>query len=130
MKLFIDESLPPQLARGLAALFKGDHEVICHRDKFGERCRLDEEWIPELGREGDWVVLSGDVNIARKRPERELFLRSNLVGFFPRAAVMNLPLSKKAARVLTVWDRMVGIARDVRPGVFELQQRGEQFKSL
>ena len=130
MKLFVDENLPPQLARGLAALFEGDHEVTCHRDKFGQRCRLDEEWIPELGREGDWVVLSGDVNIARKRPQRELFFRSNLVGFFPRAAVMELPLPKKAARVLSVWDRMVGIARDVRPGVFELQQRGDQFKAL
>lgn len=130
MKLFVDENLPPQLARGLAALFESDHEVTCHRDKFGARCRLDEEWIPELGHEGGWVVLSGDVNIARKRPQRELFFRSNLVGFFPRAAVMELPLPKKAARVLSVWDRMVGIARDVRPGVFELQQRGDQFKAL
>lgn len=130
MKLFVDENLPPPLARGLSALFDGDHEVICHRDKFGSRCRLDEEWIPELGREGDWVVLSGDMNIARKRPQRELFFRSNLVGFFPRAAVMELPLAKKAARILSVWERMVGIARDVRPGVFELQQRGDQFKAL
>jgi PIN like domain len=130
LKLFVDENLPPQLARGLAALFKGDHEVTCHRDKFGQRCRLDEEWIPELGREGDWVILSGDVNIARKRPQRELFFRSNLVGFFPRATVMELPLPKKAARILSVWDRMVSIARDVRPGVFEVQQRGDQFKAL
>ncbi|MDV3457699.1 hypothetical protein RZN05_11945 [Sphingomonas sp. HF-S4] len=130
MKLFVDENLPPQLARGLAALFNGDHEVICHRDKFGMQCRLDEEWIPELGREGDWVVLSGDVNIARKRPQRELFFRSNLVGFFPRPAVMELPLAKKAARILSVWERMVGISRDVRPGVFELQQRGDQFRAL
>lgn len=130
MKLFVDENLPSQLARGFAALFAGDHEVICHRDKFGKRCRLDEEWIPELGREGDWVVLSGDASIARKRPQLELFFRSNLAGFFPRAGVMELPLAKKAARVLSVWDRMVGISRDVRPGVFELQQRGDQFKAL
>lgn len=130
MKLFVDENLPPQLARGLSALFAGDHEITCHRDKFGTRCRLDEEWIPELGSEGDWVVLSGDLNIARKRPQRELFFRSKLVGFFPRAAVMELPLPKKAARILTVWDQMMSIARDVRPGVFELQQRGDQFKAL
>jgi hypothetical protein len=81
LKLFVDENLPPQLARGLAALFKGDHEVTCHRDKFAQRCRLDEVWIPELGRDGEWVGLSGDVNIARKRPQRELFFRSNLSAF-------------------------------------------------
>lgn len=111
-------------------MFKGEHAVTCHRDKFGQRCRLGEEWISELGREGEWVILSGDVNIARKRPQRERFFRSSLVGFFPRAAVMELPLPKKAAKILSVWDRMVGLARDVRPGVFELQQRGDQSKAL
>lgn len=80
--------------------------------------------------EGEWVVLSGDVNIARRRPQRELFFRSRLVGFFPRAAVMELPLPKKAARVLNVWDRMENLSRNVRPGVFELQQRGDQFRAL
>lgn len=130
MKLFVDNNLPPRLARGLNALFEGEHKAICHKDKFGDTHRLDEEWISVLGAEGDWVVLSGDLNIARRRPQRELFFRSRLVGFFPRAAVMELPLPKKAARVLSVWDRMANLARDVRPGVFELQQRGEQFRAL
>ena len=43
---------------------------------------------------------------------------------------MELPLAKKAARILTVWDRMERIANDVRPGLFELQQRGERFSQL
>lgn len=130
MKVFIDNNLPPDLARGLNALFAGDHEVICHRDKFGKTHIADEEWIPKLGEEGGWVVLSGDLNIARKRPSRELFLSSQLVGFFPRAAVMELPLAKKASRILYVWDRMERIANDVRSGLFELQQRGERFSAL
>ena len=130
MKLFIDNNLPPQLADGLDALFAGDHEVVSHRGKFGSRNRLDEEWIPELGREGGWVVLSGDLNIARKRPQRSLFLQAGLVGFFPRAAVMELPLHKKASRILAVWDRMERISSDVRPGLFELQRSGERFKQL
>jgi hypothetical protein len=33
-------------------------------------------------------------------------------------------------RLSRLWDRIVGIARDVRPGVFELQQRGDQFRAL
>lgn len=130
MKLFVDNNLPPVLARGLGALFAGDHEVTCHRDKFGNSHIKDEEWIPALGAEGNWVVLSGDLNIARKRPQRELFLRSNLVGFFPKAAVMEMPLHKKASRILFVWDRMERISNDVRPGVFELQQRGDQFRAM
>jgi len=130
LKFFVDNNLPPALARGFDALFERDHEVISHRDKFGSTHVKDEEWIPALAAEGDWVVLSGDVNIARKRPTRELFLRSNLVGFFPRAAVMELPLHKKASRILYVWDRMERISKDVRPGVFELQVKGDRFKAL
>lgn len=130
MKVFVDNNLPPDLARGLDALFSQDHEVVCHRDKFGKSHIADEEWIPALGAEGGWVVLSGDLNIARKRPSRELFIRSQLVGFFPRAAVMELPIARKAARILTVWDRMERVANDVRPGLFELQQRGEKFSSI
>ncbi|MES2001583.1 MAG: hypothetical protein V4444_04640 [Pseudomonadota bacterium] len=130
MKLFVDNNLPPTLARGLNALFDGDHEVICHRDKFGKTNRLDEEWIPALGAEGDWVVLSGDLNIPKKRPTRELFLRAGLVGFFPRKAVMELPLHRKASRVLYVWQRMDELAQTVRPGAFELQIRGERFSTL
>lgn len=130
MKVFVDNNLPPCLARGLNALFANDHEVVCHRDKFGKTHIDDEDWIPALGQEGGWVVLSGDINIARKRPSRELFLRSQLVGFFPRKAVMELPLAKKTARILTVWDRMERISHDVRPGLFELQQRGDRFSQL
>jgi hypothetical protein len=130
LKLFVDNNLPPDLARGLHALFGGDHEVICHRDKFGLSHIADEEWIPALGVEGNWVVLSGDLNIARKRPSRELFLRSGLVGFFPRSGVMTLPLPKKAARVLYLWDHMERLSNSVRPGLFELQLRGEKFSQL
>jgi len=114
----------------LAALLEGEHEIVCHRDKYGRTHIRDEEWIPALGTEGDWVVLSGDLNIAHRRPQRELFFRSRLVGFFPRSAVMELPLPKKTARILTVWDRMVGLSQGVRPGVFELQQRGDRFRAL
>lgn len=130
MKLFVDNNLPPVLARGLGALFTGEHEVICHRDKFGRAHVQDEEWIPALGDEGDWVILSGDLSIPKKRPTRELFLRAGLVGFFPRKAVMELPLYRKASRVLYVWQAMDDLARAVRPGVFELQIRGEKFSSL
>jgi hypothetical protein len=130
LKLFVDNNLPPVLARGLDALFSGEHQVTCHKDKFGLAKIKDEEWILALGAEGDWVVLSGDLNIPRKRPTRELFLRSGLVGFFPRRAVMELALPRKASRILYVWEQMDQLARKVRPGVFELQQRGEKFSSL
>ena len=130
MKLFIDNNLPPVLADGLGALFLDEHQVVSHRSKFGNTHIKDEEWIPALGAEGGWTVLSGDLNIARKRPTRELFLRSRLVGFFPKKAVMELPLHKKASRILYVWERIEQISSLVKSGVYELQISGDKFPSL
>jgi PIN like domain len=92
------------MGRGLAALFQGRHEVIHIKDKFGRGDLPDEEWIRALGAEGKWSILSGDTNIAKKRPSREILLSNNLVGFFPAPAVMKLDLAKKTARILYLWD--------------------------
>ncbi len=105
--------------------------VVALVDKFEGRHGIkDEDWIKALGNEGGWAVLSGDTNIARKKPSRSLFLAAGLVGFFPVPSVMMLPLTRKAARILVVWDRMARIAGDVRSGVFELTQKGEKFAQI
>lgn len=130
MKLFLDNNLPPRLARGLHTLFEHEHVVTCHRDKFGNTHIADEDWMRALGAEGSWIILSGDLNIARKKPSRDLFLRLGLVGFFPRKAVMELPLPRKAARILELWEAMDRLSNTVQSGCFELPQRSTRFAQL
>ena len=130
MKLLVDNNLPPRLGRGLGALFHGQHHVEHIRDKFGSGSLPDETWIEALGKEGGWCVLSGDRQIATKRPSRELFLRSNLIGFFPLPAVMALPLNGIAARVLTVWPVFVSTERTMERGCFELGIKGARFRPI
>lgn len=130
MKLLIDNNLPPVLGRGLGALFAGRHHVEHIKDKFGTGSLPDEAWIEELGREGGWSVLSGDIRIAKKKPSREIFLRANLLGFFPLPAVMGLPLNGLAARVLTVWPAMESIERTVGRGCFELGIRTTRLNQI
>ena len=52
----MDENLPPPLARALAALFVGQHEVVHLRDRFGPKVQ-DVDWLTALNREGSWVIL-------------------------------------------------------------------------
>ena len=94
------------MGRGLSALFHGRHEIIHIKDKFGRGDLPDEEWIKALGAEGKWSILSGDTNIARKKPTREILLSNNLVGFFPAPAIMKLDLARKTGRILYLWDVM------------------------
>ena len=120
MKLLVDNNLAPRLANGLAGLFENLHHVEHIKTKFGTGDLPDEDWIEHLGREGGWCVLSGDIRIAKKRPSRELFLRSKLVGFFPIKAVLDLPLHKQAARILTLWPTMENLSTTVASGCFEV----------
>lgn len=130
MKLLVDNNLPPVLGRGLGALFQGQHHVEHIRDKFGSGSLPDEVWIEALGKEGGWCVLSGDRRIATKRPSRELFLRSNLIGFFPLPAVMHSGLTGIAARVLTLWPILVATEQTMDRGCFELGIKGKRLRPI
>lgn len=130
MKLLVDNNLPPVLGRGLGALFAGRHQVQHMRDKFGTGSLPDEDWIELLGREGGWCVLSGDRRIAKERPSREAFLRAGLIGFFPLAAVLKLPLHAQAARVLTLWPVMDALSRNVGKGCFELGIKSTRLNQI
>lgn len=130
MKLLVDNNLPPRLGRGFGALFAGLHTVEHIRDKFGTGSLTDEEWIKRLGDEGGWCVLSGDRNIARKRPSRDAFLRANLIGFFPLPAVMSMALHDQAARILRLWPTMVATAEAIERGCFDLGVKGTKLGQI
>ena len=130
MKLLLDNNLPPNLAAALNIIFEPEHEIAALRVKFGRSDLADEDWIPALGREGGWAVLSADMNIARKKPSRDLFIRAGLVGFFLSPALQKMPLHKQAARVLTIWSQMDSHTKTTANGVFELPIKGSKFRTI
>lgn len=126
----MDENLPPRLARGFDALFDGEHQIISLRDKFRRAGVSDDEWIKQLGSEGGWCVLSGDMRIAKKKPSRALLLQANIVGFFPAPAVLQLPFPRLAARILTVWPQMEQLVEVSDRGVFEITISGAKLRQI
>jgi hypothetical protein len=130
VKLLVDHNLPPRLAQALNVIFEPDDEIIALGAKFGRHNLKDEEWIPALGREGGWAVLSADLNIAKKRPSRELFVRAGLVGFFFSPAMQKWPLARQTARILTLWPQMTSHLKTTANGVFEVPASGNKFRSI
>jgi hypothetical protein len=130
VKLLVDNDLPPRLAEALNAIFAPDHQIVSLRAKFGRSSLKDEEWIPLLGREGGWAVLSADMSIAKKRPSRDLFVGAGLVGFFFSPSLQKAPLYAQAARVLTIWPQMVSHMATTANGVFEMPASGRKFRSI
>lgn len=83
MKVLIDESLPPRLAKTLDGFIRDDgHRAYSLREKYGPGVG-DETWITDLHRDSDdWIVISGDLRITRDRASRLVFRSSDLRGFF------------------------------------------------
>lgn len=117
--------MSPRMARSLNALFEGEHQIFHIREKFGTGDLADEDWIRRLGTEGGWSVLSGDIRIAKKRPSRELFLRSNLIGFFPLPTLLKLSNAELTARLLMRWNDLVLVGQTTERGVYEVPIRGK-----
>lgn len=131
MKVMVDNDLPPRLALALHTIFEADGDlVVSLREKFGRENLKDEEWIPALGAEKGWAVISADGRIARKRPSRELFLRNGLVGFFFKPALQKAPLSKQAARLMILWPRIQAQHRLASSGCFGVPMSGQKFEPI
>jgi hypothetical protein len=130
LRVALDENLPPALARALAALFEGDHEVIHLRIRFGPGLK-DVEWIDALSREGRWAVISADRRITKVKAERQAFQSSNLVGFFLSAGLAKSKATKQMERLLALWETMDQTMGIVQGGaMFELPSTSTKLRQL
>ena len=131
MRVMVDNDLPPRLAVVLHTIFEEDgDEIVSIRDKFGRGNLKDEEWIPALGSEGRWAVISADQRIAKRKPSRELFIRNGLVGFFFNPALQKSALHKQAARLLTLWPQIRAQHQLAANGCFAVPISGTKFHSI
>lgn len=130
IKIYFDENLPPQLARGLAILEmpNPNHEraeVKSIKDAFGEGIQ-DEDWIPKLGRENA-VVITQDRNIQNIRRQRELYEQYKLGVFF------FIPPSKNGysywhivEKIISRWSKIKLLSKKTeRPFAFRCPCKGE-----
>ena len=131
MKLFLDNNLPPRLAKALSALFTGLHEVVALRDKFPPNIS-DKDWITELSREGGWTVLSSDRRILKNPTERAALRSSNLTAFFLTRSLANkTSIEKQMIRILQLWDVMESTVKNVQGGAaYELPERSLKLRQL
>ena len=120
MRVLFDENLAPALASSLNELFKGQHEIVALRRRFGAGV-TDVEWIMALSEEGRWIIISGDRRITKNRSEYNVFRSSKLIGFFMSAGVYKSPITRQAVRLLTLWDDICMLSERVEGGaMFEI----------
>jgi hypothetical protein len=67
--------------------------LLFSQSGFRETSAID--WIADLSKEGQWVVISGDRRITRNRAEYQAFRNSNLIGLFLSEGMYKAPVINK-----------------------------------
>ncbi len=131
MKFFFDNNLSPYIARALHVLNEPEgHSVVALRDKFPQNAS-DVEWIEGLGKEGDWVVLTGDHDIVRQGVIKVAWKKAGLVGFVLRPAWMSFPPIIQASKLLARWPQILEQATLAAPGsTYELGIKAGKIHTL
>ena len=82
-KIYIDENLPSQLAKGLNELQHPqnkkdgiDIEILSIKEIFGSG-EQDEDWIPKVGAQKG-IVITQDFRIQSQRHQRELYINNGV----------------------------------------------------
>lgn len=130
MRVFFDHNLSHVLPEALQAVFPNEHEICALEKKF-PRTITDIEWITALNREGQWIVISGDLRITRNRAERAVFQSSKLTGFFMAPALKKARVIKQLERLCALWDNMITLAGAAAPGaLYELPIKTAEPRQL
>jgi len=130
VRFFFDHNMSPAMARAFAQLFLRQHEVTFLAERF-RRDVTDVEWISELSREGQWVVLSGDRRITRNHAEYQTFRNSNLIGLFLSHGLYKAPVTKQMERILALWPTIETVCRTVQGGaMFEIPIKSTKLRQL
>jgi hypothetical protein len=128
LKFFIDNNLPPRLARALSALLEPDHECVHLGDRFPRKIS-DIEWLGILAAEGDWIVVSGDFKILRSKAEEAAWRKARLTTFFLRRGwtrSRSLSLFELTGRLILRWPEILEAAsRGERGTAFEVPLTGK-----
>lgn len=135
-KIYIDENLPSQLARGLNELQKPqnrrdgiDLEVLSIKDIFGAG-ELDEDWIPKIGAENG-IVITQDFSIQSQKHQRELYIRYGVgILFLNPPSNSGFAYWEMVKKLVTEWEDIKRIIRKNKtPFAFRASAK-KKFESM
>jgi hypothetical protein len=118
VKFFFDNNVSWRLADCLSTLLTPDgFEIVALRRRFPQEI-ADEEWMPALGNEGGWTVVSGDLNIVRNPQRKKIWIESRLTTVFLEPAWHNPAFNERLRFVNFIrrWDDIAAKAREAAQG--------------
>jgi predicted nuclease of predicted toxin-antitoxin system len=125
MRFFLDNCLAIRHARALNEMVKPDHTFTHLQDKFSPDAK-DEDWILQLGKEGGWIVISGDYRIGKNAHERAAWHQSGLIVFFLSKGWTNIAPLQQHSKLALILEDIVESAKIAKPGSgFSISMNGK-----
>ena len=115
MKFFFDNCLSFKIAHALRAIFDKDEFAVL-REKYPQDAP-DSEWIPDLGKEGDWIVLTDD-RLWRNREQKKLLMDSGLIVFSTPDEKRKPRLHERAGQLISMWEDICQEAASAQRGTW------------
>lgn len=121
VKIYIDENLPSQLAKGLNELQKPlnvrenlDIEVHSVKDVYGKGAQ-DEDWLPMVGEENG-IVITQDYRIQTQRHQKEIYIDAGVgILFLKPPSKTGFSYWDMVRILVNQWDEIKGILRKNKP---------------
>lgn len=130
MRFLLDNNISPLIAEALNALTRGDPAVQSLRSKFSADTP-DTEWIRVLAEEGDWVIVSADQRILKRRAERDVFRAAHLTAFFLAKGWSHQKFWLCAEHLVRWWPTIMSVAQTVAaPQAYEVPFRGAKLRTI
>ena len=137
MTIYLDENMPPNLAKALDILQESlnnrnntEIKVVSTIEAFGRGAK-DEEWIPQAGME-EAVVITQDYNINRRKHQRELCEQFNIgmIYFRPPSKALFGYLSL-VQLIIRHWEAIIKVAvKKTRPFAYKIMSRGKNLEEI
>jgi hypothetical protein len=131
VKVLFDHNMPPAIPRALEQLVSLDgHSAVALRDKFPANIS-DIDYFTQLGSEPNWVVISKDLQNAKRAPERAAIMRSGVLAIYLSRSVQKKHPTEQAATILWQWQKIVTLRETANNGLFQLPEgKGSRFRNL
>jgi predicted nuclease of predicted toxin-antitoxin system len=112
VRFFVDNNLPEKLAQILDIL-ECAIEVRHIKDLFPANTK-DVEWIKALADEGNWLILTQDISITKRRLELCALRESGLSIICLEKGWSSLKFYPKTAKLIGAWPNILEVASKAR----------------
>lgn len=121
------------LVRALRVIVEVQHLEIQHLTEryAGDSSIPDPIWLSDLGKEGDWIIVSSDPRITRGKVERAAWHESQLTAFFFADGWSSKNLYKQGSDLIGWWPDIFQQARKTPRGHgFLIPSNGRVLKQI